>query len=92
MFGPTGHLEEGQRLLLLTQLRSWCTDSRTRVTIKPVIDLNTDLSTTSYVVPDRIREQVILRDRACVFPWCTRPARRCDIDREHEVVPLPAAA
>ena len=80
VFGPTGRLEEGQRLLLLEQLRSWCTDSRTRVTIKPVIDLNTDLSTTGYVVPDRIREQVILRDRTCVFPWCTRPARRCDVD------------
>ncbi len=31
-------------------------------------------------MPDRIREQVALRDRTCVFPWCTRPARRCDID------------
>ena len=80
VFGPTGRLEEGQRLLLLDQLRSWCTDSRTRITIKPVIDLNTDLSTTGYAIPDRIREQVILRDRTCVFPWCTRPARRCDID------------
>ena len=80
VFGPTGRLEEGQRLLLLDQLRSWCTDSRTRITIKPVIDLNTDLSTSGYAIPDRIREQVILRDRTCVFPWCTRPARRCDID------------
>ncbi|HYJ26259.1 MAG TPA: HNH endonuclease signature motif containing protein, partial [Nocardioides sp.] len=26
------------------------------------------------------REQVILRDRTCVFPWCTRPARGCDLD------------
>ena len=23
---------------------------------------------------------MILRDRTCVFPWCTRPARGCDID------------
>ncbi|HEX5916841.1 MAG TPA: HNH endonuclease signature motif containing protein, partial [Nocardioides sp.] len=36
--------------------------------------------TDAYAVPDRTREQVILRDRTCVFPWCTRPARRCDID------------
>jgi hypothetical protein len=50
------------------------------VTIKPVIDLNTDLSTAAYEVPDRIRELVILRDRTCVFPWCTRPARRSDVD------------
>ncbi len=38
VFGPTGRLEEGQRLVLLDQLRSWCADSQTTITIKPVID------------------------------------------------------
>jgi hypothetical protein len=80
VFGPTGRLEEGQRLVLLDQIRSWCADSRTKVTVKPVIDLNTQLDSDAYQVPDRLREQVILRDRTCVFPRCTRPARRCDID------------
>ncbi|MGF9761941.1 DUF222 domain-containing protein [Microvirga sp. 0TCS3.31] len=80
VFGPTGRMEEGQRLVLLDQVRDWCGDSRTKVTVKPVIDLNADLATPAYEVPDRIREQVILRDRTCVFPWCTRPARGCDID------------
>ena len=80
VFGPTGRLEEGQRLVLLDQIRDWCGDSRTKVTVRPVIDLNAVLSTGRYEVPDRIREQVFLRDRACVFPWCTRPARGCDID------------
>ena len=73
-------MEEGQRLVLLDQVKDWCGDSRTKVTVKPVIDLNAQLSTPAYEVPDRIREQVILRDRTCVFPWCTRPARGCDID------------
>ena len=27
-----------------------------------------------------MRELVILRDRHCVFPWCTRDARACDVD------------
>ena len=80
VFGPTGRMEEGRRLVLLDQVRSWCGDSRTKITIKPVIDLDAELSTPAYEVPDRIREQVILRDRTCVFPWCTRPARGCDID------------
>ena len=84
VFGPTGRMEEGQRLVLLDQVRDWCADSRTKVTIKPVIDLNADLSTPAYEVPDRIREQVILRDVTCVFPWCTRPARGCDIDHVDE--------
>ncbi|MGF9759013.1 DUF222 domain-containing protein [Microvirga sp. 0TCS3.31] len=83
-FGPTGRMEEGQRLVLLDQVRDWCGDSRTRITVKPVIDLNADLATPAYEVPDRIREQVVLRDRTCVFPWCTRPARGCDIDHVTE--------
>ena len=80
VFGPTGRMEERQRLILLDQLKSWCGDSRTKITIKPVIDLNAHLTAPGYDIPDRIREQVILRDRTCVFPWCTRPARGCDID------------
>ena len=86
VFGPTGRMEEGQRLVLLDQVRGWCGDSRTKVTIKPVIDLQAELSTPAYEIPDRIREQVVLRDRTCVFPWCSRPARGCDIDHviEHD--------
>ncbi|MDZ5663577.1 HNH endonuclease signature motif containing protein [Nocardioides sp. S-58] len=80
VFGATGRMEEGQRLVLLEQVKGWCRDSRTTVTIKPVINLSTELTSPSYDIPDRIREQVILRDRTCVFPWCTRPARGCDID------------
>ena len=37
-------MEEGQRLVLLDQVKDWCGDSRTKVTIKPVIDLNADLA------------------------------------------------
>ncbi|NPD06893.1 DUF222 domain-containing protein [Nocardioides sp. zg-1308] len=85
VFGATGRMEEGQRLVLLEQIRGWCGDSRTKVTIKPVINLSTELTAPGYDIPDRIREQVILRDRTCVFPWCTRPARACDIDH---VVPF----
>ena len=41
---PAG-MEEGQRLVLLDQVKDWCADSRTKVTVKPVIDLNAELST-----------------------------------------------
>jgi hypothetical protein len=80
VFGPTGRMENGQRLVLLEQIQSWCAESRTEVTIKPVIDLNTRLTAQVYKVPADIREQVQLRDRTCVFPGCARPARRCDVD------------
>jgi hypothetical protein len=80
VFGPTGRMENGQRLVLLDQIRSWCADTRTKVTVKPVIDLSAQLTAQGYDIPDRIREQIKLRDRTCVFPWCTRPARGCDVD------------
>jgi 5-methylcytosine-specific restriction endonuclease McrA len=80
VFGPTGRLEERQKLVLLDQVKAWCGDSRTRVTIKPVIDLNAELSAPGYEIPARIREQVILRDKTCVQPYCTRPARGADVD------------
>ncbi|MDT0188152.1 DUF222 domain-containing protein [Microbacterium sp. ARD31] len=80
VFGPTGRMENGQRLVLLDQVKAWCGDTHTKITIKPVIDLTTEQTAPGYAIPDRIREQVVLRDRTCVFPWCTRPARRSDID------------
>jgi hypothetical protein len=73
-------LDEGQRLLLLDTVKSWCGDSHTKVTLKPVIDLNTELHTPGYEPTDRQREQIRLRDRTCVFPWCSQPAWRCDLD------------
>ena len=56
VFSPTGRLEEGQRLLLLEQLKSWCGDSCTKVTVKPVIDLNQEKAAPGYEIPDRIRD------------------------------------
>ena len=34
-----------------------------------------------------MRELVILRDRHCVFPWCARDARSCDLDHTTPYVP-----
>lgn len=69
---------EGQGLLTVDQIKTWCGSAT--VIIKPVIDLNTSISTSAYQVPDRIREHVVLRDRSCVFAYCTCTARRADLD------------
>ncbi len=66
--------------VLTQQIRDWCARTDNHVTVKPVIDLNTDETVEAYAIPDRIRERVILRHPTCVFPWCTRPARVCDLD------------
>ncbi|MCD6640514.1 MAG: HNH endonuclease, partial [Nocardioides sp.] len=75
-----GRLEKGHRLALLEHVQAWCSDSHTKVSIRPVIDLNQTLTAPGYAIPDRIRDHVVVRDRTCRFPWCTQPARACDLD------------
>ena len=57
----------------LDLIRSWLNDSK--ATIQPVLDLNRCDAVDQHDPPPRMREQVILRDRHCVFPWCGRDAR-----------------
>ncbi len=76
---PVARLERGN-LATFDQVRHWCTQTHTQVTVKPVLDLNEQITCYAYQPSDRLREQVILRDRQCVFPWCTRPARSGDLD------------
>ena len=76
------HLENaGGQLLTAGQVAEWCRRAdTTKVTVRPVIDLNEPLSSDAHTPPPKLAEQIRLRDRVCVFPWCQRPARRCDLD------------
>ena len=73
-------VENQRRILTADQIRTWCANPDTEVIVKPVIDLDEHIHVEGYEVPDRLREQVILRDHTCVFPWCTRSARKTDAD------------
>ena len=66
--------------VLIEQIRSWCQAAGNTVVIKPVIDLNTEISTSVYTPTEKLVEQVRLRDQVCVFPNCARRARWCDLD------------
>ena len=78
---PTAVVENGgDRLLTQAQVAAWCGNPGVTVTLKPVIDPCASSSSRAYVVPDRIKEQIELRDRTCVFPHCHRPARACQKD------------
>ena len=52
----------------------------TRVTIRPVLDLNEHLYTDRYKPTAWLKEQVIQTHPTCVFPHCERPSRCCDLD------------
>jgi 5-methylcytosine-specific restriction endonuclease McrA len=62
------------------QVRTWCRAPGVQVTVKPVLDLAEHLHVDQYQVPDRLADQAAERDLRCVFPWCTRPAEKCDTD------------
>jgi hypothetical protein len=45
-----------------------------------VIDLASTTSSSGYQPSPVLAEKIRLRDRTCVFPYCHRPARLCDLD------------
>jgi len=68
-------------LLTAGQIAAWCGRPDTaNITVKSVIDLNRPLRCSSYEPSPQLAEHVRLRDGTCVFPWCQRPARSCDLD------------
>ncbi|KRF02756.1 hypothetical protein ASG88_05175 [Nocardioides sp. Soil777] len=76
-----GRIEQGgQRLLSVDQIRAWCGRPDVQVVVNEVIDLRQRLECHGYKPTPRIREHVIVRDGTCVFPWCGRNARLCDLD------------
>ena len=79
----------GQHLLTAGQVAGWCgRDDTTRVVVKPVIDPHAYQGVDGYPVPERIAEQVRVRDRSCVHPYCHRPATACDLDHIVPYVPI----
>lgn len=76
----TGRLDHAHHVVALHQVKSWLNTSHTDVRIQPVIDLNTEITSAGYVPSPRLRRQVELRDKTCVFPWCNRRAAASDLD------------
>ena len=77
---PVGRNEATSRPVLEQQIREWCGRTDTHLTVLPVVDLADHESVDRYEVGDRLKAKVDLLTPTCVFPWCTRPARRCDKD------------
>jgi hypothetical protein len=62
----------------LAKIRKWLDGSR--ATILPVLDMQRSEAVDEHDPPEWMRELVVLRDRHCVFPWCERDSRACDLD------------
>ncbi|MBO0845997.1 MAG: hypothetical protein J2P22_11350, partial [Nocardioides sp.] len=88
LLDPTVTVAEAERFGPATQttIRDRLTGSR--ATIVPVLDLARDDPVDEHDPPEWTRESVVLRDRHCVFPRCTRHARACDLDPITPYIPV----
>ena len=81
--GGLARVEETAGPVTAKQVRAWCAQPGTHVTVQPVIDLADHVHVGAYEASARLKAQTQLRDLVCAFPFCTRPAQRCDC--EHRV-------
>ena len=73
---------------LLTDWLTRFAAAGTKITLRPVLDLNSDAAVDQHDPPDAMRETVVLRDAHCVFPGCGRDSRACDLDHITEYLPM----
>jgi hypothetical protein len=81
--GVTGELarvENTRTFVSPDQVATWCGLPGTRVVVRPVIDLTGHVHTDAVEVTGRLRDRGAVQHLTCVFPRCSRPARRCDFD------------
>ncbi|WP_425441219.1 HNH endonuclease [Ruania alba] len=77
--GVVGRCENTRSPVSKEQIRHWC-GTAGRILVRPVIDLAGFTSASTYEASPTLREQVILRDGRCRFPYCNRSARSADQD------------
>ena len=81
--GGLARLHEARGPVTAEQVRAWCAQPDTDITVQPVLDLAEHIHVGSYEACARLKLQTQLRDRTCVFAFCFRPAEDCDC--EHRV-------
>jgi hypothetical protein len=76
---PTGiGAAEQLGAVTMDRLRAWLGGAT--VVVRPVLDLNRVDAVDAHDPPAWMDDQVRLRDRHCVFPWCEIDSRHCDLD------------
>ena len=73
-------VENTRSVVTPEQVQQWCQAAGTKVTVRPVLDLAEERETDCYTPAPLLREQVIVRFKTCIFPFCERLSRRCDLD------------
>ncbi len=66
--------------ITVEQIRTWCGQPDTQVTVRPVLDVDQHHFVEAYEIPRRLEEQAEITAGTCVFPYCSRGAAKCDTD------------
>lgn len=72
-------LDQRHATIAVEQVQDWCGEGA-HVTVKPVLDLNEPIRSSSYHPSERLRELVVALNPRCVFPHCGRAADNLDLD------------
>jgi hypothetical protein len=79
-----GRVENTRTPVSIKTIREWCgAAATTKIVVTPVVDLAEHVHIEAYEANTAISEVLALRDLTCVFPWCSRPARKLQPD-EHK--------
>jgi hypothetical protein len=81
--GQLARVQETPGPVTAEQVRTWCGNPDTQITVQPVLDLADHIHVNAYQASSRLKLQTFLRDHVCAFPYCYRPAETCDC--EHRV-------
>jgi len=79
---------EGIGPALLTTIQTWLGDN-CKVDVQPILDPTTVTPVDRYEVPDRMREAILARTPASIFPWTGSLNRRNDLDHTVPYLPPP---
>ncbi|MGD7789881.1 DUF222 domain-containing protein [Propionibacteriaceae bacterium Y1700] len=75
-----GRVENTGEPVSATRIREWLGDPAAKITIRPVLRADELIHSHAYEIPDRLTRQIKNSELTCVFPWCDKPAVRCDLD------------
>lgn len=79
-FGPVASVDGALRARVAEQVAEWCNRPESSFKVLPVVDLNEHMQSDSKSVTDAMGRRARLRTPTCVFPFCDRPSRGCDVD------------
>lgn len=74
---------------LLSTVRSWLGEA-CKVRLLPVLDVEGVVPVDRYETPNRMRDALLARTAASVFPWSSSLNRHNDLDHTIPFVPIPA--